>query len=294
MEKQDLKKIKDNYVLGELPELIDSSISFKGKDNILYCEKNVVLEKCNIEFNGNNSVIYLSEARHNYKINVFINNNSYMYIGKNCYMNGIININISEEKNLFIGKDCLFSTGIVFRNADPHLIYDEYSHKRINFTKSIYIGDHVWIGQDVLVLKGTQVDSGSIIGAKSLLSNKHIEHNTSNGGNPIRLIRKHIFWTSECVHTWTKDKTKKYELNKSNNYSYKYDKKECIDFSIIEKEMSCRSPKEKIEYLINLEESKNRFVHKMIKKNKLVNKTKQNLFVLRKKLGKIKRRLLKK
>ena len=221
MNKQDLKKVKDNSVLGEIPELVNSSIIFKGKNNILYCEKNVTLENCDIVFHGDNSVIYLSESFRKYKIKVSIHNNSYIYFGKNCYMNGVLNIILSEEKNLFIGDDCFFATGISFRNADPHLIYDEYSYKRINPTKSIYIGDHVWVGQDVLILKGSLVDSGSIIGACSLLSNKHIEHNTTNGGNPIKLIRKHIFWSDECVHKWTKKETEEHNIKMTKKYIYK-------------------------------------------------------------------------
>lgn len=293
MNKQDLKKVKDNSVLGQLPELINSSITFKGKNNILYCENDVVLENCDIVFHGDNSVIYLSKSFRKYRIKVSIHNNSFIYIGRNCYMNNALNIVLSEEKNLFIGDDCFFSTGITFRNADPHLIYDEYSYKRINPTKSIYIGDHVWIGQDVIVLKGSLVDSGSVIGAYSLLSNKHIEHNTSNGGNPIRLIRKHIFWSNECVHSWTKKDTVEHNVKKTKKYLYKYNKKECIDYLTIDKEMSNRNPEEKVSYLSELVKSKNRFVHKKKHKSKLVNKTKYRLKTLRSILGKIKRRIIK-
>ena len=51
---------------------------------------------------------------------------------------------LSERKNIIIGDQCLFSHTIWFRNADPHLIYDNITNKRINPTQSIYIGDHVW------------------------------------------------------------------------------------------------------------------------------------------------------
>ena len=68
-----------------------------------------------------------------------------------------MNVILSEQKHLFIGNDCLLSFGIWVRNADPHLIYDVESHKRVNPTKSIYIGDHVWIGQSAMILKGRKV-----------------------------------------------------------------------------------------------------------------------------------------
>ena len=45
------------------------------------------------------------------------------------------------------------------RTADPHIIYDIH-RKRINPSKSVFIGDHVWCGQNVLLLKGCRVGSG--------------------------------------------------------------------------------------------------------------------------------------
>ncbi|UKI27936.1 MAG: hypothetical protein L6V91_05215 [Bacilli bacterium] len=39
--------------------------------------------------------------------------------------------------------------------------------KRINQSKKyFFIGDHVWIGQGIMVLKNAMVGSGAVIGAK--------------------------------------------------------------------------------------------------------------------------------
>ena len=71
----------------------------------------------------------------------------------------------------------MFSVGIWLRISDPHLIYDSFTHTRINPTKSIYIGDHVWVGQDVLILKDSYVGSGSILAARTVLSSKIVPSN---------------------------------------------------------------------------------------------------------------------
>ena len=88
------------------------------------------------------------------------------------YFNDVVNVILSESKNVVVGNGCLFSIGNWLRVADPHLIYNADTMKRINFSKSIYIGDHVWIGQNSLVLKGTQIGSGSIVAAGSLTTKK--------------------------------------------------------------------------------------------------------------------------
>lgn len=83
--------------------------------------------------------------------------------------------------------------GIWIRNADPHLIYDINTKKRINNTKSIFIGDHVWLGQSVIILKGTQIASGSIVGAMGLVSETMIPSNECWGGVSAKRIRGGVF-----------------------------------------------------------------------------------------------------
>lgn len=202
---------KNNKIIGFNPELINTHILFRGKNNRLFCEENVKLKDSVLEFSGDNSIIYLSSNRNNYFLKISIYNNSVFYIDENNYINGNggLNCSLSEEKNIFIGKECLFSFGIWMRLADPHLIYDSIDMKRINFSKSIYLGDHIWIGQDSLILKGTHIGSGSIIGAKSVLSNKKVNSNTMWAGVPAKEIRKNVFFDGASVHAFTKNETEK-------------------------------------------------------------------------------------
>ena len=227
-----LLKIKNNIFKGFLPEMKNSKIIFKGKNNILFCEKNVCLENSILNFECDNSVIYLSSNKHKYNIKVDIRNNSVFYVGENCYFNNLINIYLSEQKNIIIGNDCLFSINIFMRTADPHLIYDIKTHKRINLSKSIYIGDHVWIGQDTLILKGSTIGSGTVIGACSLVSNKRLNSNCIYAGNKLSLIKENIYWDGKCVHKWTDTTTEKYMFDSNDEFIYKNNK--INNFAIIE------------------------------------------------------------
>ncbi len=237
---KDFSKLKENKIIYSNKKNIvlnNTTISFSGTNNILYLntEKTIVLEDCDIEFNGNNSLIYLNENFHKYCLKVFINNNNVLYFGKNNYFNKVLQCIISEEKNVIIGDNCLFSTNICMRTADPHLMYSMKTKRRINYSKSIYIGDHVWIGQDVIVLKGAKIGSGSIIGAKSLISTK-FPSNCVGGGIPAKVIKKKVFWDSPCVHKYTKKETMDSSLfKKKNNFIYR-EKNNIIN--VIEKELN--------------------------------------------------------
>lgn len=240
----------------------------------MVCEKSVKIVNSTITFNGDNAVVYLCENRHNYHLFASLNNNTVLYIGKNNYINNTLNIVLSEQKHCFIGNDGLISFGIWIRNADPHLVYNCETNKRVNPSKSIFIGDHVWIGQSAMILKGTQIDSGSIIGAMSLVAGKKVPHNESWGGNPCKKISDSIFWEGSCVHKWMERDTEcsldfeefaKNRKLENDSYKYSYDADSCITFEEIDKELSSKNPEGILKYLgtISAKYSKNRFVHRI-------------------------------
>lgn len=240
--------INNNKILGNNPTINSSIINFKGKNNILFCEENVILYNSTLNFNGNNSIIYLSSNKHKYILNIDIYNNSILFLDENNYMNGKLNIILSEMKNVIIGKDCLFSFGIYMRLADPHLIYDIETKTRKNLSKSIFIGDHVWIGKNSMILKGTHIGSGSIIGAMSVVSNKQIASNTIWGGNPAKELKRNVFFLGDCVHRYTEKETNEKMLCNSDKYIYK-ENGEIQDFNKIDEKInSIQSIEEKIDF----------------------------------------------
>ena len=259
-----IESLENNKFIGELPKMRNSTISFFGENNILFCDKDVVLSDCNITFNGSNSVIYLSSSSHAYKLNVTVNHDNVFYVGTNNYFNGVLNAVLSEQKHIFIGNEGLFSFGIWLRVADPHLVYSVADKKRRNFSKSIFLGYHVWIGQSAMILKGSKIHSGSIVGALSVVANKEILSNTSWAGNPSQEITQGIFWDGTCVHGWTDTQTQAHMTFNSDKYVYKYQKNHFIDFAKIDTDLSqANSSDEKYCILKKISDNtnKNRFAY---------------------------------
>ena len=77
--------------------------------------------------------------------------------------------------------------------SDNHSIIDVASGKRINPSRPITIGDHVWVGQEVTILKGTAIGSHSIVGAGSIVRGV-VPPNTLVAGSPARVIRSGVTW----------------------------------------------------------------------------------------------------
>lgn len=263
--KNQCKLTNNNLFLGTFPQIKNSKIIFYGSNNILFCNNSVVLQDSTIEFCGNNSIIFLMGSNHNYKISIKIFHDSVIYFDSDSYFNESLDIVVSEKTNLIVGKDCMFSKKISIMTSDHHPIYDINSLKRLNHPKSIYIGDHVWVGQNATILKGTMIDSGSIIGASSLVSGIFIKNNSIYAGNPAILIKKNIFWDGFCSNKFELNNSRVFKYNKSKyiDYVYFFDKLSTINYNYIDNYLKKHNIMEKYQYLLKLSSNfnKNRFVH---------------------------------
>jgi len=177
--------------------------------------------KLSIEIRGNNNQIKLDENSHLGNLKFFIyGNNNKIEISKNCIIKSgtfwieddnceifidskttieSVDFGVSENNSkVYIGKDCMLSSGVKFKTGDSHSILDAEG-KRINFAGDIYIGNHVWIGQDVVLLKNSIIKDESIIGLRSVISNKEFEKNSLIVGMPAKVIKENINWLRERI-----------------------------------------------------------------------------------------------
>lgn len=201
----------------------NSIITFSGKGNILFVEDGVKLSNSHIDFLGDNALVYLSKSWHVLQVVIKAYCGSCVFIGQNNFINGQVIMLASERKNIIIGNDGLISLGIWVRTADPHLIYSCETKNRINPSRSVLIGDHVWIGQNAMILKGSVIGSGSILGGGSILANKEIPSNVSVVGNPAKIVSEKIFFTGECVHNWREEQTEQYQIMDTDKWIYSGD-----------------------------------------------------------------------
>lgn len=100
-------------------------------------------------------------------------------------------------KKIVIGKDCMFSWGINIHNHDGHPIFDYNSGSRINYPEDIILGDHVWVGMGCTILHGANIESGSVIGADSLVTNHKFPKNCILAGSPAKVIKKDVCWVRD-------------------------------------------------------------------------------------------------
>lgn len=65
--------------------------------------------------------------------------------------------------------------------------------------QKVYIGDHVWCGNSVILLKGSKISNDSVIATGSVVCGITSEPNSIIGGNPAKVIKKGISWKRERI-----------------------------------------------------------------------------------------------
>lgn len=168
-------------------------IKNNGKNNCLILEKGCRIYDSQIQFFGKNNTVKIEHDCVLKNVDIWISDGGIIEVGHNTHFSGKTHIACIEGKKVHIGERCLFSDTITFRTGDSHSILDS-DGKRINKAKDIAIGDHVWIGQQVIVLKGSTVGADSIVGTGSLLTGKTYDSNSIIVGIPAKIVKQHVSW----------------------------------------------------------------------------------------------------
>ncbi len=100
-------------------------------------------------------------------------------------------VNFIIMHGLQVGDDFLISWGCEFVDEDFHQI--EYAGRKERDPR-IVIGDHVWIGANVKVLKGSRIPNGCVVAAGSVVTRAFDQENCLIGGSPARVLRESITW----------------------------------------------------------------------------------------------------
>lgn len=162
----------------------------------------VLLGWCNMKHSKMETALYMAEGSllelggGDSNSMELIGYGSYIQVGKNAKLkigNSFINreVKIICNQDISIGDGCIIAMGAVIRDndgANHQILSDNYQNK-----KPIVIGNHVWIGENSMILKGVKIGDGSVVAASSLVT-KDVPANCMVAGTPARIIRENIKW----------------------------------------------------------------------------------------------------
>ena len=148
-----------------------SHIEIYGHGNSLRIAEEVKLRDVHIEIVGDNCSITIEKG---------------CVIGHQSYLSAK-----EDGIELFVGEGCMFSRNVKVMTSDGHPLFCD--NKQINKAKSIVIESHVWLGDNVTILKGVSIGSGSVVGINATLT-QSIGPNVVAVGNPAKVVKENVVW----------------------------------------------------------------------------------------------------
>lgn len=108
-------------------------------------------------------------------------------IGEGTYINR--NTMLDAAESLTLGRECAIGPGCYLTDHDHGFAPDTPPLSLPLISNPTCIEDRVWLGANVVVLKGVTIGRGSVIGAGSVVT-RDIPPGSVAVGNPARVIRQ--------------------------------------------------------------------------------------------------------
>ena len=203
----------DNWMRGSRVEVSGGSneVSIRG----------VRMVKSKIRIEGSDNSLEIGPGTRLFSSLIYIRGNSHrVRIGRDCVL-GQLNLNVQSQSTLVsvgdrstsasvnmevgepnislsIGQDCMISHDVEIMCSDSHSVVDLESGLRLNPAKDVEIGDHVWLGANTAVLKGSRIGRNCVIGFRSVVTGT-LPPSSLCLGIPAQVTRTQIGWKRELI-----------------------------------------------------------------------------------------------
>ena len=174
----------------------NSSIQIMGNNNTIYIESRCSFKDFRLIVRGDNNHITIKRGVWFLGGAISVASFSTLEIGERSSFGSRLEF-VIESAKVSIGDDCMAAAGLTVRTTDTHGIYSLDDGKLINRPKNVTIGDYVWFGKNVTVLKG------AIIGACNIIAMQSVFTETSQAfefweGMPAKRIRENVMWSKSA------------------------------------------------------------------------------------------------
>lgn len=167
---------------------------FKNKELVHFGNNIVFNQKCIFDGDGivkigNNVALGYELSPHFYDSYILIQargKNSVISIGNYTLFSN--DITIIAQNEIKIGDRCLIGDRLTIYDSDSHEINPNTRMRSSGNIAPVNIGNNVWIGSIVTILKGVTIGDNSVIAANSVVT-KDVPSNTVVAGNPATVIR---------------------------------------------------------------------------------------------------------
>lgn len=179
--------------------LLKSKIRINGANNIIESHGTISTSRLYIE--GQNNSLYIADGCSIRNSSISISGTDCeIRIEKNTTTGEVMLVCMGRNNFIHIGAECMIADKVDIWASDTHPIFD--TEKRLlNPSRPINIGNHVWLGRYVKILKGASIGDGAVVGMNSVVT-KDVKPNSLNAGNPCRCLKENITWARDHIYPY--------------------------------------------------------------------------------------------
>jgi acetyltransferase-like isoleucine patch superfamily enzyme/coenzyme F420-reducing hydrogenase beta subunit len=127
-------------------------------------------------------------------VSIYYGTDILVFKGANLTFKGSVSLNQRVQiicmDNITIGDDVMIARDVVIRDNDGGHEIPIEGYKK---TAPVTIGNHVWIGQGAMIMKGVTIGDGAIISAGAWVAT-NVKPNALVMGDPARAVKKNVEW----------------------------------------------------------------------------------------------------
>lgn len=191
-------------------------VEFTGKNNELIIDSESGISSTNFHFPADDGTCLVG-SKGSYTGKVRIGWKCLVSIGSRVTCTTACAIYTAEETSAVIGDDCMIASQVQIRTEDSHAIYDVESGKRLNPSRDVVIGQHVWLAESALILSGAMIGSGSVVAARAVVKSR-VPNNCVIAGIPSKIIKRNAAWERPNIafnQPWVRNNAKDQDLVRS-------------------------------------------------------------------------------
>jgi acetyltransferase-like isoleucine patch superfamily enzyme len=117
------------------------------------------------------------------------NPDSVIEFGDGVWLNNNTTL-VSEGPGIYIGAKTMLGPGCSVVDSDFHDLHPDRRMTGIAKTGKVVIGENVFIGSNVSILKGVEIGKNSVIGCGAVVARSIPENVVAVFGGPAKIVRK--------------------------------------------------------------------------------------------------------
>ncbi|MBT2756900.1 acyltransferase [Mesobacillus foraminis] len=138
------------------------------------------------------TIVFNGKANFASGVSIRVDDKGSLVFGSNFDCNR--NCFIACRENITIGDNVLFGWSVSIRDSNGHKIYNILDNTIDKNTEPVKIGNHIWVGANVDILKGAEIADDCIIGFNSCVTRKFKERHCTLAGYPAKIVRENVGW----------------------------------------------------------------------------------------------------